>query len=141
VLNDHKGYYLGGLQNLSFGSFIHNAEDRTEAFFKKHEKSIKDITGGAFKSAAACAGNDKCRATIKKYAEKYGLKAVEDGGEVAEDALQNLYGSSHSYLQNLSAESFIHNAEKYSEAFNKLPLNEKFGVAAEGALTPLVIAA
>jgi len=86
------------LQNLSFKSFVHNTEDRTEAFFKKHEASIEKITGGAFKGAASCAANDKCRATIKKYAEKYGLKAVEDGSEVAEDALQNLYGSSHSYL-------------------------------------------
>ena len=31
------------------------------------------------------------------------MKAVEDGAEVAEDALlQNLYGSSHSYLMDLN---------------------------------------
>ena len=36
------------LQNLNFKSFVHNAEDHTEAFFKKHEESIKAITGGAF---------------------------------------------------------------------------------------------
>jgi len=57
---------------------------------------MKWAAGETWKGVQWCMASAPCKAAAKKY----GTMALEDGMKSAA-ALQNLYGSSHSYLQNL----------------------------------------
>jgi len=58
---------------------------------------MKWAAGETWKGVQWCMASAPCKAAAKKY----GTMALEDGMKSAA-ALQNLYGSSHSYLQNLN---------------------------------------
>ena len=72
------------------------AAAEAEKLAKEAAPDVKWAAGEAWKGATWCAQDATCKAEVKKY----GTKAVELALK-KKAALQELYGSSHSYMQNL----------------------------------------